>query len=153
MTTTYPLTQSRWKIALALLLVCSLFLGYRQPAAADGAASTRNIILGAAALAAVIALSSNARHSRVSVNAVVGDTGDGGVVYGDGRVVYPSGDVLYVSNGDGRPCGWAYGLPSCYRPVVYYPRSYRGHRHDRDDWRHENHHEHEHHDHHDHHGD
>jgi hypothetical protein len=116
--------------------MCSLFLGYRQPAAADGAASTRNIILGAAALAAVIALSSNA-HTHVRVSAVVGHTGDGGVVYGDGRVVYPSGDVLYVSNGDGRPCGWAYGLPPCYRPVVYYPRSYRGHRHDRDDWRHE----------------
>jgi hypothetical protein len=156
MSTTCPLAFNRWKIALALALVCSLFLGYQRPAAADGAASTRNILLGAAAVAAAIALS-NSGHTHVRFDAVVGNTDDGGVIYGDGRVRYPNGDVLYVSNGDGRPCGWAYGLPRCYRPVVYYPRYYHGHRHDRDDWHHDryhdhddHHHDHDHHDHDDH---
>lgn len=149
MISTDTVAHKRFSVAMALLLVCSLLLAYPRPASADGAASTRNIILGGAALAAAIALTSSPAHGYVRVNAVVGRTGDGGLVYADGRVVYPSGDVLYVSNGGGRPCGWTYGLPRCYgRPVVYYPRSYHGHRHDRGDWRHDEHH-HDHHDHHD----
>ncbi|HEY0797606.1 MAG TPA: hypothetical protein VGD50_00575 [Candidatus Baltobacteraceae bacterium] len=136
------------RIALALALVCSLFLGHAQPAAADGAASTRNIILGSAAVAAAVILASNP-HTNVRANVIVGGTADGGHVYGDGRVLYPNGDVLYVSDGRGRPCGWAYGLPRCRDHIVaYYPRSYRGHRHDRynryDDYHHNRHHHHDH---------
>jgi hypothetical protein len=135
MSTVYAPTHQRSKLTLALFLMCSLFLAYGRPASADGAASTRNIILGAAAIAAAIIIHNNAvHHAAVAANNPVGTTADGGTVYADGHVAYPNGDVLYTSNGNGVPCGWASGEPRCgARPVAYYPSGYHGHRHDRDD--------------------
>ncbi|MBV8749247.1 MAG: hypothetical protein JO103_06000 [Candidatus Eremiobacteraeota bacterium] len=100
------------------------------PARADSAASTRNIILAGAAIAAAIIISNNVHRKQVAANTIVGRTADGGLVYGDGRVVYPNGDVLYTSNGDGRPCNWqGYGSQCGSAPVAYYPSGYNGHDH------------------------
>jgi hypothetical protein len=124
--------------AIAVLALLFGFVG-RVPARADGAASTRNIILGAAAVAAAIIVSNNVRHKRLAHDTVVGRTADGGLVYADGRVVYPNGDVLYTSNGDGRPCGYGGydGQAPCGQyATAYYPRSYNGGRHGDDNGRH-----------------
>jgi hypothetical protein len=117
-----------------------------RPANADGAASTRNIILGAAAATAVILSTTHQR--RPSGGTIVGHTDDGGLIYADGRVVYEGGDVLYTSNGDGAVCAWVGSYNPCSpHVVVFYPRYYRGHdhghhygwhkKHDRDDRGHE----------------
>lgn len=93
-----------------------------RPALADGAASTRNIILGAAAIAAGVIIYNNVQHKRMAHDTVVGRTRDGGLVYADGRVVYPNGNVLYTSNGDGRVCNWYDSYNRCSgTPVVYRP--------------------------------
>jgi hypothetical protein len=120
---------------VAALAMLGFLLGFAGPlpARADGAASTRNIILGAAAVVAAIVISNNARHARNARDTVVGRTSDGGLVYGDGRVVYPNGDVLYTSNGDGRRCGYG-GDDNEERcgqyATAYYPRGYHGDGHD-----------------------
>ncbi len=121
---------------VATFTLVALLFGALAPrtASADGAASTRNIILGAAALAAGVIIYNNVQHKRAARNAVVGYTRDGGVVYGDGRIVYPNGRTLYASNGDGRSCGYEDGQERCgARPVAYYPQ----YNSDRDDrrWR------------------
>ncbi len=122
----------------AVFALCALVLGgvTPRPASADGAASTRNIILGAAAVAAGIIIYNNVAHKHAAANQVVGYTRDGGVVHADGRVTYPNGRTLYTSNGDGRVCGYGYGEP-CYGTPVAYRRQgddddrYRPRRHHR----------------------
>jgi len=69
-----------------------------QPARADGAASTRNIILGAAALVAGIAIESNVAHKQRLANTLVGYLPDGSPVYADGHVVLPNGQTYYPGN-------------------------------------------------------
>jgi hypothetical protein len=117
------------KTILVWAVVLSLFAWMTPPAQADTAATTRNIILGAVAVAAGIILYNNYEHKVVQANTVVGHTADGGVIYGDGRVVYPSsGDVVtYLSNNGSRPCTFnGYG-PRC-APAhlyAYFPHGYQ----------------------------
>src|SRR5271166_71857 len=82
----------------ATLAVAILAAMTMQPAKADGAASTRNIILGAAALAAGIAIESNAAHKHQVANTIQGYLPDGSVVYADGHVVLPNGQIYYPRN-------------------------------------------------------
>jgi hypothetical protein len=85
-------------LAVAAVLAAVIALGNAQPARADGAASTRNIILGAGALAAGIIISNNVAHKRELANTVAGYTPDGATVYADGRVVYPDGRSYYPND-------------------------------------------------------
>lgn len=81
---------------LAAVLALIVALSVTRPALADGAASTRNIMLGAAAAIAGIIIYNNIHHKQVAHKRIVGYTRDGGTVYADGRIVYPNGDVLYT---------------------------------------------------------
>jgi hypothetical protein len=122
----------RPKSLIAVVAMLAFLVGFTHPlpARADGAASTRNIILAGVAIAAAIIISNNIRHKQLAHDTVVGRTADGGIVYADGRVVYPNGDVLYTSNGDGRPCGWSNDEEPCGpSATAYYPRGYNGHDH------------------------
>jgi hypothetical protein len=83
---------------LAALLVGTMALGTISPAKADGAASTRNIILGAAALAAGIIVSNNVAQKNAAANTITGYTPDGAAVYNDGHVVLPNGQSYYPGN-------------------------------------------------------
>ncbi len=132
-------SRARIRLVAAIAMLAFLF-GFAGPlpARADGAASTRNIILGAAAVAAAIIISNNARRARIARDTVVGRTADGGLVYADGRVAYPNGDVLYTGNGNGRRCGYGGddGEDRCgQNAVAYYPRGYNGRRHGDDSGR------------------
>lgn len=107
---------------LAAVLALIVALTVTRPALADGAASTRNIILGAAAAIAGIIIYNNIHHKQVAHNTIVGYTRDGGTVYADGRIVYPNGDVLYTGNGNGAPCSWDGSNQYCGdNPAAYYP--------------------------------
>src|ERR1700680_2669712 len=79
----------------AALLTAAFGISSVQPARADGAASTRNIILGAAAVAAGIIISRNVAHKRELAGTVAGYTSDGATVYADGRVAYANGASYY----------------------------------------------------------
>ena len=145
-------TRTLFTILALFALVASIA---PRPASAEGAASTRNIILGAAAAVAGIVIYDNVRHKRAAANQVVGYTRDGGTVHADGRVTYPNGRTYYTSNGDGRVCGYGYGNACNGTPVVYRSREdderdrwrsdrgdrgWHGRRHDddrRDRWRHD----------------
>jgi hypothetical protein len=83
---------------VASLVVAIVAAATMQPAKADGAASTRNIILGAAALVAGVAIESNAAHKHQVANTIQGYLPDGSVVYDDGHVVLPNGQVYYPGN-------------------------------------------------------
>lgn len=120
-------TLSRQLLVVALAL--ALVTGTADLARADtaGQISTRNIILGAAALTAGIILYNNYVH-RAAANTPVGYTADGGVVYADGRIVYPSsgGIIVYASNNGSQICTfYGHGVPC--RPTrlyAYFPRGY-----------------------------
>ena len=123
---------SRAKAAVAALAIGTAAMGglAPQPARADSAAVTRNIILGVAAAAAADIIYNNVRHKRQAANnTVIGQTRNGGTVYSDGRVVYPNGDVLYTSNGNGQPCAYNGTYNPCTTPGVYYPQNYAGQNH------------------------
>jgi hypothetical protein len=89
------MSQRTITILAASALTAVLCLGSVQSARADGAASTRNIILGAAAIAAGIIIGQNVAHKRELANTVAGYTSDGATVYADGRVVYSNGASYY----------------------------------------------------------
>lgn len=80
------------------LLVTTMGLATVSPAKADGAASTRNIILGAAALVAGVAIAENVAHKQAAANTVAGYTPNGATVYDDGHVVLPDGRSFYPGN-------------------------------------------------------
>ncbi len=87
------------KLALTgLALSTTLALSSMAPAKADGAASTRNIIIGAAALAAGIAIESNVARKNAAAESVQGYLPDGSTVYQDGRVVNRNGQSYYPGN-------------------------------------------------------
>jgi hypothetical protein len=92
--------MKRTLITMLAVLVATATLGlsHVQPARADQAAVTRNIILGAAALAAGVIISQNVAHKHALANAIAGYTPDGATVYQDGRVVYPNGNFYYPGN-------------------------------------------------------
>src|SRR5579864_9102170 len=81
---------------VAAAVALALIVGVARPVYADGAASTRNIILGAAAAVAGVILYNNIHQKQVAHNTVVGYTQNGGTVYADGRIVYPNGTVVYT---------------------------------------------------------
>ena len=82
----------------AILCVATLGLGTMAPAKADGAASTRNIIFGALAVAAGAIVASNVSHKNAQANTVTGYTSSGATVYNDGHVVMPDGQSYYPGN-------------------------------------------------------
>ena len=100
-------------ILAGLVAAGTLSLSAVAPASADSAASTRNIILGAAAIAG-LAIESNVAHKNAQADAISGYLADGSTVYGDGHVVaangysyYPGNNGQTVSCNDGR-CSIAY---------------------------------------------
>jgi hypothetical protein len=119
-------TNSIGRRLVAGLLVLALTLSALAPAFAEtsGQRSTRNIILGGAALAIGIILYNNWQHKMRAANTVVGYTRDGGVVYADGRIVYPNGQVIYASNNGRNVCDWEDGNNQrCgQRVYAYYPQ-------------------------------
>lgn len=98
--------QKRFTILMAaLLMVATLGLSNVQPARADGAASTRNLLLGAAAIAAGFIISNNVAHKNQLATTVAGYTPQGDTVYQDGRVVDRNGNSYYPgSNGESIAC-------------------------------------------------
>lgn len=100
-------------ILAGLAAAGTLSLSAVAPASADSAASTRNIILGVAAIAG-LAIESNVAHKNAQADAISGYLPDGSTVYGDGHVVMGNGYSYYpgnigqtVSCDDGR-CSIAY---------------------------------------------
>lgn len=85
-------------IVTATALTAAIGLSTIAPAKADGAASTRNIIIGAAALAAGVAIESNVARKNRQSGTVQGYLPNGGTVYQDGHVVLPSGQSYYPGN-------------------------------------------------------
>ncbi|MBV8082739.1 MAG: hypothetical protein JO347_05870 [Candidatus Eremiobacteraeota bacterium] len=80
---------------VAVALALTVALSMTRPVLADGAASTRNIILGAAAVVAGVVIANNVHHKHVEANTIVGYSCDGGTVYADGSIHYPDGSVVY----------------------------------------------------------
>ena len=92
----------------ALLALSVAFGTTAKPAAADQAAVTRNIILGAAAVAIGVT-AANVAHKHAVANTVVGYTPDGSTVYQDGHVVSPNGQSYYPGNyGESVSCNGQY---------------------------------------------
>jgi hypothetical protein len=84
-------------ILAGLAAAATLSLSAVAPASADGAASTRNIILGAAAIAG-LAIESNVAHKNAQANAISGYLPDGSAVYADGHVAMRDGYSYYPGN-------------------------------------------------------
>ena len=82
-------------LAAGLALAGTLGFGTAAPAKADGAASTRNIILGAAAAVAGLAISANVAHKNAEATTIQGYLPDGSAVYADGHVATPNGSTYY----------------------------------------------------------
>jgi hypothetical protein len=131
---------------VAGLLVIALAISSLTPAFAEtaGQRSTRNIILGGAALAIGIILYNNYERKVRAANTVVGYTRDGGVVYADGRIVYPNGRVVYASNngqtvcdwdndGDNQPCGQQVYAYNSQQPPYGHAYGHYKHHHGGDD--------------------
>lgn len=90
--------MNKLQFSLAMLATAgTLSLSTIAPASADSAASTRNILLGAAALAG-LAIESNVSRKNARANNISGYLPDGSAVYGDGRVVARNGDSYYPGN-------------------------------------------------------
>jgi hypothetical protein len=136
MTSSLGRSGSSFRMLLVAALIISVLAGSVSQTRADGAASTRNIILGGLALTAGIILYNNYEHKLAlansaaqQANTVVGQTSDGGVIYGDGRVVYPNsgGIVVYLSNGGSHPCAFNGYYARCgpTRLYAYFPHGYQ----------------------------
>ncbi len=93
------------KAAMAAAVAATVAVGANiQPARADSAASTRNILFGVAAIAG-IAIESNVAHKNAQAARIQGYLPNGDVVYGDDRVVARDGDTYYPnSNGQQLSC-------------------------------------------------
>ena len=89
---TYSVRLGIAALALGAVLVSATGL----PAKAD-TTSTRNIIYGAAAAAAVFTMY-NVEHKQALASSVQGYLPDGSTVYRDGHVVSPSGQSWYPGN-------------------------------------------------------
>jgi|SRR5450755_3264572 hypothetical protein len=90
--------MNKFQLTLAAFAAAgTLSLSTMAPASADSAASTRNIILGAAAIAG-LAIEANVAHKNAQANTVSGYLPDGSAVYGDGHVVESNGYSYYPGN-------------------------------------------------------
>ena len=90
--------MNKLQLTLAALAAAgTLSLSTMAPASADSAASTRNIILGAAAIAG-IAIESNVARKNAQANSISGYLPDGSAVYADGHVVSGNGYSYYPGN-------------------------------------------------------
>lgn len=131
MIATLSLKRAAWlrNSIVAIALMLSLLSISIRPAFAEtaGQRSTRNIILAAAGVTAIV-LYKNYLDKKAYANSVVGYTPDGGVVYGDGRVVYPDGVTAYASNNGYQRC-YYYGNGStrCVpnQTYAYFPQGYQ----------------------------
>ncbi len=94
--------MKKFQLAIAALAAAAT-LGLTQPAPAlaDSAASTRNIILGAAALAG-LAIESNVAHKNAQSRTISGYLPDGSRVYADGHIVESNGYSYYPQTNDQR---------------------------------------------------
>ena len=93
------LNTSVLRIIGAAFLALTLGFGSTvKPAAADQAAATRNLILGAAAAIAIGITAANVSHKNAAANTVQGYLPDGSAVYGSGQVVTPNGQSYYPGN-------------------------------------------------------
>jgi hypothetical protein len=130
MIATLSLKRAAWlrNVIVAIALMCSLLSISISPVFAEtaGQRSTRNIILAAVGVTAIV-LYKNYLDKKAQANTVVGYTPDGGVVYGDGRVVYQNGVVAYASNNGNQRCYFdGYGercVPN--RMYAYFPQGYQ----------------------------
>jgi hypothetical protein len=124
--------MNKLQLTLAALAAAgTLSLSTVAPASADEAASTRNIILGAAAIAG-IAIEANVAHKNAETNTISGYLPDGSAVYGDGHVVarngysyYPGNNGQTVSCSNGQ-CSIAYtnGNANVYNDAPYNAAAY-----------------------------
>jgi hypothetical protein len=90
--------MNKLQVSLAALTAAGMLsISTMAPASADSAASTRNIILGAAAIAG-IAIEANVARKNAQANAMSGYLPDGSAVYGDGHVVAGNGYSYYPGN-------------------------------------------------------
>jgi len=90
--------MNKLQLTLAALAAAgTLSLSTMAPASADQAASTRNIILGAAAIAG-IAIEANVAHKKAEANTISGYLPDGSAVYADGQVAARNGYSYYPGN-------------------------------------------------------
>ncbi len=106
--------MNKLQLTLATLAAAgTLSLSTMAPASADSAASTRNIILGAAAIAG-LAIEANVAHKNAQADTISGYLPDGSAVYGDGHVVAQNGYSYYPGNNgqtvscSGGQCSLAY---------------------------------------------
>lgn len=113
---------------VAIALMFSLLSISVSPAFAEtsGQRSTRNIILAALGVTAIV-LYKNYLDKKAQANTIVGYTPDGGVVYADGRVVYPDGVNAYASNNGYQRCYFNGGGERCVpnRMYAYFPQGYQ----------------------------
>lgn len=84
-------------VLAATLVAATMSVTSPQPAKADQAAVTRNILLGAAAVAG-IAIETNVAHKNKLATTIEGYLPNGGTVYEDGHVVMPDGRSYYPGN-------------------------------------------------------
>ncbi|MDQ2817223.1 MAG: hypothetical protein M3T49_03310 [Candidatus Eremiobacteraeota bacterium] len=84
-------------LVAAALIVSVCGISSMQAARADQAARTRNMLLGAAAIAG-LAIESNVAHKNRLANTVEGYLPNGGTVYQDGHVVLANGQSYYPGN-------------------------------------------------------
>lgn len=90
--------MNKLQLSLAALATAgTVSLSTMAPASADSAASTRNIILGAAAIAG-LAIESNVSRKNAAARNVTGYLSNGSAVYGDGHVVTGNGYSYYPAN-------------------------------------------------------
>ncbi len=104
------LTQTLTAVALTAIFG----LASIAPASADQAAATRNMILGATALVAGIAIASNVARKRAQANTIVGYTPNGDAIYGNGQVATSNGTAYYPNQYN----------PNQYNPNQYNPNQY-----------------------------
>jgi hypothetical protein len=117
--------MSKLQLTLAALAAAgTLGLSTMAPASADGAASTRNIIFGAAAIAG-LAIEANVAHKNAQANTVSGYLPDGSAVYGDGHVVEPNGYSYYPGN-NGQTVACSNGQCSIAYTNAYNGNAYNG---------------------------
>jgi hypothetical protein len=124
------LNTSVMRILGAMFMAVTLAFGSTvKPAAADQAAATRNLILGAAAAIAIGITAANVAHKNAVAHTVQGYLPDGATVYENGEVVMPDGQSYYPGNyGESVACSGGYCTigGNGYAGYGYDPYGYNG---------------------------